>query len=278
MDKKRVVPILAGALMAVSLSACQGMMGGDRASSQTSSTQQTPATTAGQQAVSTDLVRDVQRGLASRGYDVGPQDGIYGDTTEQALRRFQRDQRMNATGQIDGQTLAALGVIGGSPMAAAPTRRGSGEYVPTSRRHGAMAPTSGASRVSLNHDQVRNVQQNLVDRGYDPGRIDGIWGTRTQQALRSFQRDQNMRADGRPNDQTLAALGVGGSAPATQTGRVPENDPGSVDLEQRDVREPEQQQGLLPPTGSQAPGAARETERSTLNPGGAPDTRPQGNQ
>lgn len=280
MDKQRVMPILAGAVLAVSLSACQGMMGDRSSSAQTSSA--SPAGTGAasadvqQAAVSSDLVRDVQRGLASRGYDVGPQDGIYGDSTQQALRRFQRDQRMNASGQIDAQTLAALGVMAGAggTASAAPAPGASRDYVPTSRRQGAMAaPRSGASRVSLSRDQVRDVQQNLADRGYDPGQVDGMWGTRTQQALRNFQRDQNLQGSGRPNPQTLAALGVESGSPATQTGQLPENDPGTVDRDQSDMSDPGREGGLLPPTGSQAPGAARETERSTINPGGAPDTR-----
>lgn len=277
MDSKRVMPILAGTVLAVSLSACQGMMG-ERSSAQTSSAAPASATSAaagGQQAASSDLVRDVQRGLASRGYDVGPQDGIYGDSTQQALRRFQRDQRMSTSGQIDAQTLAALGVVGGAGTASAAGTAGSRDYVPTSRRQGAMAtPSSGATRVGLSRDQVRNVQQNLADRGYAPGPADGRWGTRTQQALRDFQRDQNLQGSGRPNPQTLAALGVESGSAATQTGQLPADNPNSVDVQQRDVRNPGREGGLLPPTGSQAPGAERETERSTVNPGGAPDTRP----
>lgn len=289
MHKPRLMAVAAGAVLTVSLSACQGMMGG-RETQQTSSAPGASAASA-QQAASSDLVRDVQRGLATRGYDVGPQDGVYGSSTEQALRRFQQDQRLNASGQIDSQTLAALGVAGGSSQrasAAAPSSS-SRDYVPTSRRQGAMATEPRASsRVALAPAKVRDVQQTLADRGYDPGRVDGRWGNRTQQALRNFQRDQSLQANGRPDAQTLAALGVETGSPATQTGQLPAErstapaasvpppaeNPADVDIQQRDVTHPEQQQGLLPPTGSQAPGAARETERSTLNPGGAPDTRP----
>lgn len=291
MDKPRVTPLLAGAVMALSLSACQGMMGGERSgTAQTSSTATAPA---GQQAASADLVRDVQRGLATRGYDVGPQDGVYGTATEQALRRFQQDQHMAANGQIDAQTLAALGVAGGGAAAgqrasAAPSSP-SRDYVPTSRRQGASAaPARAAQSRQLAQAQVRDVQQTLSDRGYDPGKVDGRWGPHTTAALRNFQHDQNLRASGRPDSQTLAALGVESGSPATQTGQLPEaqrrgtaiapepeNNPSDTDLQQRDVTHPEQQQGLLPPTGSQAPGAARESERAPVAPGGAPDTRPQ---
>lgn len=228
MRKPRVMPVLAGAVVAVSLTACQGMMGG-RDSAQTSQAGSagaaTSATSGGQQAMSSDLVRDVQRGLASRGYDVGPQDGIYGDGTEQALRRFQRDQKLTASGQVDSQTLAALGIPSASAATASRGGTASRDYVPTARRQGAMAAPAGATRVGLNQDQVRSVQQNLAGRGYDPGRVDGRWGPRTQQALSSFQRDQNIQANGRPNPQTLAALGVESGSPSTQTGQLPTEPP-----------------------------------------------------
>lgn len=273
MDKVRIMPILASAAVAVSLSACQGMMGGKESSQQTSSA---PAATSGaagqgQQAMSSDLVRDVQRGLATRGYDVGQQDGVFGASTEQALRKFQRDQRMNASGQVDAQTLAALGVIGGQRATigqAQPQQQR--EYTPTSRRQGAMAPQSGAQRAGLSQDQVRSVQQNLADRGYDPGPTDGRWGQRTQAALRNFERDQNLRADGRPDPQTLAALGVESGSPSTQTGQMPAERPGA---EQQDLRDPGRERGLLPPTGSEAPGSSPDVEREPVTPGGAPDTR-----
>lgn len=274
MEKQRVMPILAGAVVAVSLTACQGMMGGKETGQQQTSSM--PAASSGaagqQQAMSSDLVRDVQRGLATRGYDVGPQDGVFGDSTQQALRKFQRDQRMNATGQVDGQTLAALGVVGGVGPGSQRAYTPSPAYTPTSKRQGAMAPQqSGAQRVGLSREQVRSVQQNLADRGYDPGPVDSRWGPRTQGALQSFQKDQNIRGSGRPDPQTLAALGVEGGAPATQTGQLPEDNP--PDVRRQGLDAPARERGELPPTGSQAPGAAPEVERAPLTPGGAPDTR-----
>ncbi|MBC7905267.1 MAG: peptidoglycan-binding protein [Rhodospirillaceae bacterium] len=292
MDKTRAMPILASAVMALSLTACQGMMGGkdsqqsssaQTSSGQTASQSSRASASAEQQAVAPDMVRDIQRTLGAKGYDAGQPDGVYGASTEQALRRFQRDQRLNATGQLDTQTLAALGLTGDAQAgqrAATGGAAGSRSYTPSTQRQGAMA-TQSQSRLSS--DQVRNVQQNLADRGYDAGQPDGLWGPRTQQALRNFERDQDLQADGRPDPQSLAALGVETGSPATQTGQMPSErrspppsqQRGSVDLEQRDVEDPGQQQGLLPPTGSQAPGSARESERETVNPGQAPATRPQ---
>lgn len=54
------------------------------------------------------LVEAVQGELANRGYYAGKVDSIYGDSTREALRRFQTDQRLNVTGRINEATLHAL--------------------------------------------------------------------------------------------------------------------------------------------------------------------------
>jgi hypothetical protein len=55
------------------------------------------------------MVRDAQRALNDRGFDVAV-DGVYGANTEQAVREFQRQQGLPQTGQLDNRTLAVLGV------------------------------------------------------------------------------------------------------------------------------------------------------------------------
>lgn len=61
-----------------------------------------------------------------------------------------------------------------------------------------------------NPQTIRQVQQALIDHGHDVGRVDGVWGTRTQQALRSFQSDQGITSSSNNmlDTQTMAALGV----------------------------------------------------------------------
>ncbi|MEM9989545.1 MAG: lytic murein transglycosylase, partial [Pseudomonadota bacterium] len=48
----------------------------------------------------------------------------------------------------------------------------------------------------LSRDEREQLQQALLDKGYAPGPIDGIIGAGTKAALRAWQRDQNMPADG----------------------------------------------------------------------------------
>lgn len=53
---------------------------------------------------------------------------------------------------------------------------------------------------------VLTVQKALQVLGYDPGPTDGLWGPKTESAIRSFQRSQNLRVDGIPGEQTLRKI------------------------------------------------------------------------
>jgi peptidoglycan hydrolase-like protein with peptidoglycan-binding domain len=45
-------------------------------------------------------------------------------------------------------------------------------------------------------DAVRQLQEALKELGYDPGAIDGKFGDRTERAVKDFQRDHGLPADG----------------------------------------------------------------------------------
>jgi hypothetical protein len=75
---------------------------------------------------------------------------------------------------------------------------------PTSGTTGGMAPAVAA----LSPEQVRRVQERLVEFGHDPGTVDGVMGERTRQALRSFQQARGLEPTGKPDGRTLAELGA----------------------------------------------------------------------
>lgn len=80
-----------------------------------------------------------------------------------------------------------------------------------------VTPFEGEPRVvsrravcdaDLDRELVKRVQQGLFDRGYYPGRIDGLVGYRTIDALTAFQVDNGLAA-GALTFESLRELGVG---------------------------------------------------------------------
>ena len=60
--------------------------------------------------ISRDEIMQAQQALDQKGFDVGKADGIMGPRTKQALDKFQQQQKLQQTGQLDQNTLSALGV------------------------------------------------------------------------------------------------------------------------------------------------------------------------
>lgn len=53
---------------------------------------------------------------------------------------------------------------------------------------------------------ISEIQKILKDQGYDVGTIDGLWGTKSREAAKAFQRAHGLPDDGVVGPKTLAAL------------------------------------------------------------------------
>ena len=73
--------------------------------------------------------------------------------------------------------------------------------------------------------RVTEIQTRLKNWGYYQGEIDGVYGSRTEAAVRWFQRQNGLSADGQAGVQTLAALGL----PTGESG-TPQDSSGDVYL------------------------------------------------
>jgi peptidoglycan hydrolase-like protein with peptidoglycan-binding domain len=133
--------------------------------------------------VDSSTLRAVQQTLTQRGFETLRADGIMGPRTQAALRAFQRSERLEATGQLNRQTLIALGI---------------------ERPHASAAASEPAYRPAV----MRKAQQTLNDRGFKAGAVSGTLTAATQTAIRKFQKSENLEETGRLNDRTLAALGI----------------------------------------------------------------------
>lgn len=62
---------------------------------------------------------------------------------------------------------------------------------------------------------VREIQTRLKNWGYYSGAVDGVYGSKTEEAVRWFQRKNGLSVDGQVGNLTLAALGI---SPTGQSG------------------------------------------------------------
>lgn len=159
-----------------------------------------------------DDVLEVQNALIACGYDPGAADKKYGPKTEAAVRLFQKDYHLEVDGVVGSKTWAALeaareaaatqGEAENQPAENAPPP---GEDAP-----GTVAParllkyTKG--RKMLSGVDVREVQSRLAALGFDPVKLDGIYGPLTAAAVMTFQEYRGIKVDGIVGPETRAAL------------------------------------------------------------------------
>lgn len=109
---------------------------------------------------------------------------VYGDATAAVIEAFQRSRGLAITGEVDEVTWSRLIEAGwhfGQRLLyfAQPHLRG---------------------------DDVAELQVRLAQLGFNPGRIDGIFGTQTASALVDFQRNRALAADGALDRATFQEL------------------------------------------------------------------------
>ncbi|RBY92270.1 N-acetylmuramoyl-L-alanine amidase [Blastococcus sp. TBT05-19] len=109
----------------------------------------------------------------------------YDASTELAVRHFQQVRGLSVDGRVGEETYRAL----------SEARWSLGDRL---LRYDPERPMRG--------DDVTNLQERLLELGYDAGRADGILGPETESGLRAFQRDYGLTSDGTCGPATLRAL------------------------------------------------------------------------
>lgn len=143
------------------------------------------------------LVRYLQFLLKMNGYSVGAVDGIFGNNTQNAVLSFQQANNLTADGIVGAATWGKLN-----------------NFNPENRtlRKGSI----GA--------EVEYLQRKLYSKLYDPGVIDGIFGNRTENAVREFQAENGLVVDGIVGPATWnAIMDNSKSRPLTTTVGVSKN-------------------------------------------------------
>ncbi len=101
-------------------------------------------------------------------------------------------------GAVTGISVAAGAVLGAAAGGAIGALTDTdtvdlGEPIWKKKRAAAGTRSVGAA----GSETVRDIQSNLARMGYDPGPVDGVAGPRTRAAIRRYQRDHGLAADGR---------------------------------------------------------------------------------
>lgn len=65
---------------------------------------------------------------------------------------------------------------------------------------------------------VKTIQKKLKNWGYYKGAVDGIFGSKTKEAVKYFQRKNGLKVDGIVGEKTLKALGITVSQSSSQSG------------------------------------------------------------
>lgn len=105
--------------------------------------------------------------------------------TERAVRAFQQSRGLSVDGRVGAETWRALD--------AARWRLGARTLY-----HAVPEPLIG--------EDVRTLQERLLEMGYDAGRADAIYGIRTSRAVAQFQREMGLKPDGACGPHTINAL------------------------------------------------------------------------
>lgn len=157
-------------------------------------------------------VQQLQERLIALGYLTGKADGIYGTSTANAVIAFQRTNGLTRDGVAGSATLQ---LIYASNAKAAPTPTPVPKVTPTPAP--AVASSSVLRRGDTS-DAVKAMQQQLISLGYLSGRADGVFGVKTFEALKAFQRANRLSADGIAGTKTLSVLGS--SSAVSANGKV----------------------------------------------------------
>lgn len=67
---------------------------------------------------------------------------------------------------------------------------------------------SALSKIGSRGQEVRNIQSRLKNWGYYKGGVDGIYGSRTAEGVKSFQRKHGLTPDGIAGPATLSKIGL----------------------------------------------------------------------
>lgn len=128
-----------------------------------------------------DEVKQLQENLKKLGFEVGSADGIFGPKTLNAMKQFEEQYGLTIDGVYDKTDHEKIYEIIDS-LGKSATQVG--EF-------------TGELKKGAKGDEVKKLQEQLIELGYlDPAGADGIFGPKTEEAMKKFQEEMGLTADG----------------------------------------------------------------------------------
>jgi peptidoglycan hydrolase-like protein with peptidoglycan-binding domain len=152
----------------------------------------TPSKSAGAPAPRTpgEIINDIQRELARRGYYDGTIDGLYGPKTDGAIRDFEQAAGLKPSMDPSEALLQAI--------VRAPAKVTRAPVGPGRQRNDIERPTPSRRLVAL--------QRALAEYGYGQIKPTGLLDAETQAAIEKFERERRLPITGQPSDRVTREL------------------------------------------------------------------------
>ena len=148
------------------------------------------------------LVEDVQRELLATGHFNGLVDGVTGPRTKVAIEAYQRDNKMDVTGDISKGLLEHIQYTRKLNQAAEFT----GSITPRVKVAPAVVVVPPVPKPLAGDNAIAKVQQRLALLGYDPGSRSGQLDEGTRSAIMIFEMDHGLPMQGKISKGLLGAL------------------------------------------------------------------------
>jgi peptidoglycan hydrolase-like protein with peptidoglycan-binding domain len=159
------------------------------------------------------IITDIQRELARRGFYDGAVDGLYGPNTDGAIRAFEHAAGLRPSAHPDEAVLAAI-KRAPAKLAKGPSDSMSSRWsVPVRNDPGIERSVPPAPIAAPKPSKrVLALQRALADYGYGQIRPTGIIDPETQAAIEKFERERRLPITGQPSPRVAREL-------AAMTGR-----------------------------------------------------------
>jgi peptidoglycan hydrolase-like protein with peptidoglycan-binding domain len=124
-------------------------------------------------------VRDLQQALKALGHDPGPVDGVFGETTQAAVKAFQQEREIPVDGIVGKVTWINIDEADQSEP---------------------------VLRIGSTGLPVRRAQKRMSLVGFEVGGVDGRYGPKTESAVKDLQQRFQVTVDGVVGPQTWGII------------------------------------------------------------------------